>query len=60
MARARDPTGAQLQEEPVFVADSLIRVLYLRLEQQKLNLYRENMFWYVSHVVKEFLTVFAS
>lgn len=44
MARARDPTGAQLQEEPVFVADSLIRVVYLRLEQQKLNLYRENMF----------------
>lgn len=60
MARARDPTGAQLQEEPDFTADSLIRVLYLSLEQQYLNLYRENMLWYVNHAVKEFLTVFAS
>lgn len=55
-----DPTEAQLQEEPDFIADSLIHVLYLRLEQQQLNLYRENMFWYVNHVVKEFLTIFAS
>lgn len=60
VARARDPTGAQLQEEPVFTADSLLRVLYLRLQQQQLNLYRENVFYYVSHVVKEFLTAFAS